>query len=212
MADYESRDGYTFDDTANPAINTPTLARQIGQAIDNGRFLAQVKGDVLSGRTFVGADRDGGFDVICTGYAAGAAVIADSPGHYTTIIDPAASFGAGTIPGELSTALRDRWALIAIHTIDPGAVAAVAPGGGGEIELGTNGIHPVRELLSFYTASGIADRTGNSNHRVETSFLSTETLLFYLHSTTGELRMYWSGSTEIAWVIKITFGPKQNAI
>lgn len=211
MADYQTRDGYTFDDTANPAINTPTLARQIGQALNNGRFLQQVKCDILSGKPFFGADMDGGFDVFCTGYAAGGDVTFDSPGHYCTIIDPMESFGEGTTPQELSTAMRDRWVGITIYTIDPGALADVAPGGGGEIELSTNGIHPTPSLLSFYTASGIADRSGNSNHRVESAF-SGETLIFYLHSVSGEFRMYWSGSIEIAWVISVRFGPKQNAI
>ena len=211
MADYTTRDGYAFDDTANPAINTPTLARQMGQALDNTRFLQQVKCDILSGRTFFGADRDGGFSLFLTGYLTSATGTFETPGWSVPIADPSIHFGAGTTPGDLTTALKDRWCGLSIFTIDPGAVTDVFPGGGGEIELGTNGIHPARELLSFYTGTGIAGRGGDSNYRVETSF-STETLLFYVHSTTGALRMYWSGSSEIAWVIRADFSPKQNGV
>jgi hypothetical protein len=210
MADYETRGGYVFDDTANPAIHTPTLASQIAQAIDNTRFLSEVKCDLLSGSPFFGADMDGGFSVLCTGYTSSGTDDPPNPGKQTPIIRPDQSFGAGTNAGETTTALQDRWAMITVFTLDPGALANVAPGGGGEIALGTNGTHPVQSLLSFYTGSGITNSTGSSNNRVETTF-SGETLIFFVHSVTGQLRMYWSGSTEIAWVIRVDFSPKQNA-
>lgn len=219
---FTDRDGYEIDETAVPAVWTPTRQTQIKHALENTWWLRNVGAQHIQHQSHDYFDGDGAAVVRITNLFSGDTAFDEPPGKRCVLISPGSALG-GTNIGSLTTALHRRFIGVQIHGIKLGATADTVPDGSDIITLGTQSDWCERNIATFDTGDGVSGYAGTPNgNRLEIDVLpysydrldsadwtaQAVTIVFYVHDTAGNLRLYWSGSSSIAVDISVHVSAK----